>query len=97
MCPPGWKKLWHIGKNNRGCLSRFRFLIAIFVGVMRSKNKQMVGFITGVPCMTRVYEKSVKMVEINFLCVHKLYRDKRIAPVLIKVKCICFRFEMHLF
>lgn len=27
----------------------------------------------------------VKMVEINFLCVHKKLRSKRLAPVLIKV------------
>lgn len=27
------------------------------------------------------------MVEINFLCVHKKLRSKRLAPVLIKVFC----------
>jgi hypothetical protein len=31
----------------------------------------------------KVYGKQVKMVEINFLCVHQLYRDKRLAPALI--------------
>jgi glycylpeptide N-tetradecanoyltransferase len=31
-----------------------------------------------------VYDKLVPMIEINFLCVNKLYRDKRLAPVLIK-------------
>jgi len=31
-----------------------------------------------------VYEKPIQMVEINFLCVHKKLRDKRLAPVLIK-------------
>ncbi len=65
ICPPGWKKIWHIG-------------------VRRVKNQQMVGFITGVPSHIRVFDKLVSMVEINFLCVNKLYRDKRIAPVLIK-------------
>merc|ERR1712151_236751 len=29
-------------------------------------------------------ERSVKMAEINFLCVHKKLRSKRLAPVLIK-------------
>ena len=32
----------------------------------------------------KVYEKVVQMVEINFLCVHKKLRAKRVAPVLIK-------------
>lgn len=42
------------------------------------------GLITGVPASVRVYEKVVPMVEINFLCVHKKLRSKRLAPVLIK-------------
>jgi glycylpeptide N-tetradecanoyltransferase len=32
----------------------------------------------------KVYDKNVKMVEINYLCVHKKLRSKRVAPVLIK-------------
>jgi glycylpeptide N-tetradecanoyltransferase len=31
-----------------------------------------------------VQAQTVKMVEINFLCVHKKLRSKRLAPVLIK-------------
>merc|ERR1719157_85750 len=31
-----------------------------------------------------VHEKTVSMTEINFLCVHKKLRSKRLAPVLIK-------------
>jgi glycylpeptide N-tetradecanoyltransferase len=54
------------------------------IGVRRVKDKQLVGFITAVPCHARVYDAQIKMVEINFLCVHKQYRDKRLAPVLIK-------------
>jgi hypothetical protein len=35
----------------------------------------------------------VPMVEINFLCVHKKLRSKRLAPVLIKVGgCTCGTF-----
>lgn len=29
-------------------------------------------------------DKTLKMVEINFLCVHKKLRSKRVAPVLIR-------------
>ena len=52
------------------------------VGV-RANNK-LVGFITGIPAHMRVYDADMQMVEINFLCVHKTLRSKRLAPVLIK-------------
>lgn len=45
---------------------------------------KLVGFITGVPVQMRVYEQIMPMVEINFLCVLKKLRSKRLAPVLIK-------------
>ena len=32
----------------------------------------------------RVHTETMQMVEINFLCVHKKLRSKRLAPVLIK-------------
>ncbi|CDS39669.1 glycylpeptide N tetradecanoyltransferase [Echinococcus multilocularis] len=54
------------------------------VSVRVAKNKKLVGFIAGMPCDIRVYNKTKKMVEINFLCVHKRLRDKRMAPVLIR-------------
>ncbi|CAF0803508.1 unnamed protein product [Adineta steineri] len=49
-----------------------------------TKSRKMVGFISAVPIKMKVYEKEVPMVEINFLCVHKKLRLKRMAPVLIK-------------
>lgn len=36
------------------------------------------------PIRMRVMDSSIKTVEINFLCVHKKLRAKRLAPVLIK-------------
>lgn len=54
------------------------------IGVRVTKNRKLVGFITAIPANILVYGKVVKMVEINFLCVHKKLRDKRLAPVLIK-------------
>lgn len=48
------------------------------------KNNKLVGFISAVPATMKVYQKQVEMVEINFLCVHKKLRAKRVAPVLIK-------------
>eukprot|EP00903_Cladosiphon_okamuranus_P011709 g11012.t1 len=55
----------------------------LHVGVRSSKGKLM-GLITAVPTQMRVMDSSIKTVEINFLCVHKKLRAKRLAPVLIK-------------
>lgn len=53
-------------------------------GVRSSKTKKLVAFISGIPAKIKVHEKEVDIVEINFLCVHKKLRAKRLAPVLIK-------------
>uniref|UniRef100_A0A6I8R465 Glycylpeptide N-tetradecanoyltransferase n=1 Tax=Xenopus tropicalis TaxID=8364 RepID=A0A6I8R465_XENTR len=53
-------------------------------GVRVSSNKKLVGFISAVPASIRIYDTVKKMVEINFLCVHKKLRSKRVAPVLIR-------------
>ncbi|RWS11094.1 glycylpeptide N-tetradecanoyltransferase 2-like protein, partial [Dinothrombium tinctorium] len=53
-------------------------------GVRVTKSNKLVGFISAVPATIRVNEKSIKMVEINFLCVYKKLRAKRMTPVLIK-------------
>lgn len=53
-------------------------------GVRSSSNKKLVAFISAIPARVKVHDKEVDMVEINFLCVHKKLRSKRLAPVLIK-------------
>ena len=55
------------------------------LGVRVASNRKLVGFITAVPASIRAKHNTVAMVEINFLCVHKKLRSKRLAPVLIKV------------
>ncbi|KAL1921853.1 uncharacterized protein VTP21DRAFT_10495 [Calcarisporiella thermophila] len=54
------------------------------VGVRVSSNKKLVAFISGIPAALRTYEHKHHLTEINFLCVHKKLRNKRLAPVLIK-------------
>jgi len=54
------------------------------VGVRASKSHKLVAFISGVPVSLRVRSKTLKSTEINFLCVHKKLRSKRLAPVLIQ-------------
>lgn len=54
------------------------------VGVRNTKTGALWGSITAIPVHMRVYGKVISMAEINFLCVHKKLRTKRLAPVLIK-------------
>jgi len=60
------------------------FLREWHLAVRVKKSGKLVACITGIPAKIRVHEDVVDMVEINFLCVHKKLRSKRLAPVLIK-------------
>lgn len=53
-------------------------------GVRVVKSGRLVGFISAIPAQLRIYEHEQTVVEINFLCVHKKLRAKRVAPVLIR-------------
>ncbi|WAQ94662.1 NMT1-like protein, partial [Mya arenaria] len=53
-------------------------------GVRVVKSGKLVGFISAVPAHIKIYDRRKHMVEINFLCVHKKLRSKRVAPVLIR-------------
>ncbi|KAJ4293090.1 glycylpeptide N-tetradecanoyltransferase [Kalmusia sp. IMI 367209] len=54
------------------------------VGVRAEQSGKLVAFISGIPIQLRVREKVLSCSEINFLCVHKKLRSKRLTPVLIK-------------
>jgi glycylpeptide N-tetradecanoyltransferase len=57
----------------------------LLLGVRASKTKKLVAFISAIPANIKVQSKEkLEVVEINFLCVHKKLRAKRLAPVLIK-------------
>jgi glycylpeptide N-tetradecanoyltransferase len=47
-------------------------------------NQKLVAFISGIPTTIQIRAHVVPVVEINFLCIHKKLRSKRLAPVLIK-------------
>ena len=57
------------------------------LGVRVGGSGKLMGFITAIPARIRVSNETLDAVEINFLCVHKRLRAKRLAPVLIKVQC----------
>jgi len=54
------------------------------VGVRVATSKKLVAFISGIPVNLKVRDNVIKVSEINFLCIHKKLRSKRLAPVLIK-------------
>ena len=56
------------------------------LGVRVSSLKKLVAFIAAIPVTLRLNSSGnvILSVEINFLCIHKKLRSKRLAPVLIK-------------
>lgn len=55
------------------------------IGVRAKGPKQLlVASIFGIPTKLRIRENVIDVVEINFLCIHKKLRSKRLAPVMIK-------------
>ncbi|BAM79010.1 N-myristoyltransferase [Cyanidioschyzon merolae strain 10D] len=55
------------------------------VGVRVSTSSKLVAFIAAVPVTMRLRDvKALAVVEVNFLCIHKRLRHKRLAPVLIR-------------
>lgn len=53
------------------------------IGVRIASNKKLMACIFGIPVELRVRQKLVRCGDINYLCVHKKLREKRLAPVLI--------------
>src|ERR1700753_500186 len=54
------------------------------IGVRATKSRKLVAFISGIQVDLRVRKSVLHCSEINFLCIHKKLRSKRLAPVLIK-------------
>ena len=54
----------------------------LLVGI--KANGKLVATIFGIPMSIKIFDKVIKMIEINFLCIHRSIRNKRLAPVLIK-------------
>lgn len=68
LMAPGWKAEWHVGIRDCRVADR----------------RPLVAFISAVPMTIRVRDKNFVASEVNFLCVHKKLRGKRLAPILIK-------------
>ncbi|POS78260.1 hypothetical protein DHEL01_v203344 [Diaporthe helianthi] len=68
LMSPGWSPEWHVGI--RDC--------------RLPTKKPLVAFISAVPVNLRVRKNVIRTSEVNFLCVHKKLRNKRLTPILIK-------------
>lgn len=53
-------------------------------GVRTGEKGRLVAFISAIPVELRIRSNIIHASEVNFLCVHKKLRSKRLAPVLIK-------------
>lgn len=54
------------------------------VGIRVATTGKLIGFIAGIPLELRVRAVKRPFTEINFICVHKKLRSKRLAPLLIQ-------------
>ena len=54
------------------------------IGVVDERTGKMFAFISAIPVEIRARAHTMKMAEVNFLCIHKKLRSRRLAPVLIK-------------
>ncbi|XP_065896529.1 glycylpeptide N-tetradecanoyltransferase 2-like [Dysidea avara] len=68
----------------RWALQPPHYKLSWYCGIRVIGSNKLVGFISGVPAVVSVKGQVKTMAEINFLCVHKKLRSKRMAPVLIR-------------
>ena len=71
---------WHLTSPNY-CTD---WLISIVQLDTKKNKKKMVGFIAGIPIKVCIHGYDIELAEVDFLCVKKEFRNKRLAPLLIK-------------
>lgn len=54
------------------------------IRIRAAQSRKLVAFISAVPLQLRVRDNVLETAEVNFICVHKKLRSKRLAPVLIR-------------
>lgn len=81
-------------------LSSLGFVKEWYICVRVAKNNKLVGFISAIPVNIRVFNNIQPTAEINFLCVHKKLRSKRMTPILIKEltkRILCYGFHQAVY
>lgn len=82
--PPGWQKEWHCGVRAEKSGKLLGFISAIPANIRIYDQYEILVFTPNILIIENFSYSTQKMVEINFLCVHKKLRSKRVAPVLIR-------------
>ena len=71
---------WHL--NPPGFYPEW--LISVVLEDKAKNKKKMIGFIAGLPIKVHIHGTDITLAEIDFLCVKKEFRSRRLAPVLIQ-------------
>jgi len=53
------------------------------LAIRKKNDKKLVSFMSGIPLRVRANEKTLNMLQINFLCVSEQLRDSKFTPILI--------------
>ena len=53
------------------------------LAIRKKNDKKLVSFMSGIPLRVRMNEKTINMLQINFLCVSEQLRDSKFTPMLI--------------
>lgn len=68
----------------------------LHVGIKLRETNQIIGFIAGIPINLNLYDGIKKICEINFLCIHKKFRNKSFAQILInEITKRCMEKNIH--
>jgi glycylpeptide N-tetradecanoyltransferase len=77
------ERRFHYSKETlKWFLMPYNYYKDLLVGV--KVNGKLVATIFGIPMTVKIYDKVIKIIEINFLCIHQSIRNKRLTPILIK-------------
>ncbi|EZG69603.1 glycylpeptide N-tetradecanoyltransferase [Gregarina niphandrodes] len=80
--PPDSKRSWTIGIKTMVKTPALDTK-ATAIGERKAQRK-LVAFISGIPVKINIFGNRIAGGEVNFLCVHKKLRSRRLAPILIK-------------
>lgn len=60
------------------------------ITIRNSETNEIVAFNSGVPLDIRINDKTIKMLQANFLCVHRYFRNTKFTPIIIteQVRCM---------
>lgn len=81
--PPGYHKEWHIGVRVVSSKKLVAFISGVPMTLHVRKKCVSYFFLFQTSCSIPAWS-IITVTEINYLCVHKRLRSKRLAPVLIK-------------